>query len=467
MRILISWPATENDFLQNNEVNTKGPTFDLHQSHFYNNYDRHILVFTPDTKRKITALTQSLKNTFGNREIVHAEIDIDPYADMVDIKSALSPTLLELKEHQLSFFISPGSSTMKLAWLLCHLELKLNSQLVQLIKKEDTRLGVSSELQVLDKVQNNTGAELLRKEIDFQTKKGIHDLAVLQPIYRKALQLAQVEHIPVLILGESGTGKELLAQYIHANSSRRKNNFEPFNSSAFTDEILESRLFGHVAGSFTGAVREQKGIFEKATKGTVFLDEIGDISPKMQQNLLRVIEYKEISPIGGNTKKVNTRVILATHRDLTAKVAEGSFRKDLFFRINISPLVLPPLAIYPRKDFLKLLNFLNVKQQEVFKRKLKLKFGKQALEQLYNYHFPGNIRELENIIIRLYLHEPKPQIDQIPNQYFISQISNHNSLEWVKRQHINHILKLCDGNKTQAAKILGISSPALYDQLKK
>jgi len=204
----------------------------------------------------------------------------------------------------------------------------------------------------------------------------------------------------VLITGESGTGKELIARNIHNLSKRSKNNFIQVNCAAIPDELIESELFGHEKGSFTGAYEKKIGKFENAHNGTIFLDEIGDLSSKAQAKVLRVLEEGEIQRVGApNIKKINVRVIAATNKDLQKEIKEGNFREDLFFRLNVVPIYSPPLR--ERRDDIPILveHFLNYFSEENnFKKK---SFSEDSMEDFVNFNWKGNVRELRNIVERL------------------------------------------------------------------
>lgn len=204
----------------------------------------------------------------------------------------------------------------------------------------------------------------------------------------------------VLLTGDSGTGKELFARAIHSHSNRSTKQFIPVDCSTLSPGLLESELFGHVKGAFTGAVQDKSGIFEVANEGTLFLDDVANLTPEMQAKLLRVLETKEYKPVGSTQfKKTNVRVIAATNKDLRGMVAEGSFREDLFYRLNVFPLILPPLR--DRKDDIPRLayHFLRIFCRKTGKRING--FTADALEELVNHDWPGNVRQLKNVVERL------------------------------------------------------------------
>jgi DNA-binding NtrC family response regulator len=240
----------------------------------------------------------------------------------------------------------------------------------------------------------------LRQEL--QEKYGFHNIVgkskKMQEIYRIIVKVAMTDST-VLIYGQSGTGKELIARAIHFNSPRREKQFVPVDCAVLSENLLESELFGHVRGSFTGAVTTKPGLFEVADEGTVFLDEVGNISLAIQAKLLRVLQEREFTPVGGTkAKKVDIRLIAATNKDLEKMIKEESFREDLYYRLNIVPIYLPLLK--ERQDDIPLLsvNFLKKYAEEMGKT---IKgFTPEAMEKLMKYPWPGNVRELENVIER-------------------------------------------------------------------
>ncbi|MBK9040756.1 MAG: sigma 54-interacting transcriptional regulator [Bdellovibrionales bacterium] len=282
----------------------------------------------------------------------------------------------------------------------------------------------------------------------------------------------------VLIQGENGTGKELIAKAIHYNSLRKDKAFVIQNCSAFNDNLLESELFGHVKGSFTGAVRDKKGLFEIADKGTFFLDEIGDTSPTMQVKLLRVIQEGTFLPVGGlEHKRVDVRIVAATNRVLRDMVEQGTFREDLFYRLNVINIRVPPLR--ERKEDIPFLAefFLNKAQNGEMKKTL----TKRALEKLYDYAFPGNVRELQNEMERVVVlsgSETKitadmlsPKILEASEKGKIQGARVHgklkDALEELEREMIREGLRRTGWNKSKLAKELGISRAGLIMKVEK
>jgi len=291
-----------------------------------------------------------------------------------------------------------------------------------------------------------------------------------------AIKLAQkvaLTDTTVLLLGETGTGKELFAEAIHQASPRHTKSFVAVNCSAFTKELLESELFGHKAGSFTGAVKDKKGLFEEADGGTIFLDEIGELDHDIQAKLLRVLESQQFLKIG-DTKptKVNARILAATNRNLQDEVSRDKFRSDLFYRLSVFQITLP--ALRERKKDIKLL-------AEYFMSYFGLKVKKQFtgmtekfIEKLEAYNWPGNIRELKNIIERAVILADDNVLDEtlLPYEMQEPQPSKNGSLpstfdlSSIEKHHIQRVLNHTHGNRAEAARLLNIGVATLYRKLK-
>ncbi|MBN1603822.1 MAG: sigma 54-interacting transcriptional regulator [Chitinispirillaceae bacterium] len=276
----------------------------------------------------------------------------------------------------------------------------------------------------------------------------------------------------VLITGETGTGKEVIARQIHAMSVRKKYPFIAINCSALPDSLLENELFGHKAGAFTGAKSNEMGLFEAANKGTIFLDEIGDISLSLQVKLLRVLQSKEIRPVGEtHSQVVDFRVISATNRDLDLLVQNGTFREDLLYRLRVLHLALPPLR-ERQEDILPLARYF----LDQFRKKLKipaLRFAPETVDVLTSYSWPGNVRELENALEHAAVLCTDGVItpDILPKAISGRKDSKNStnvplSLDEIEKRHIRSILELTSGNRTEAAKILKISESTLYRRLR-
>jgi len=278
----------------------------------------------------------------------------------------------------------------------------------------------------------------------------------------------------ILITGESGVGKEVLARFIHEQSLRRKQPFIAINCGSIPETLLESELFGHKSGSFTGAIRDRIGLFEEAQGGTIFLDEIGDISPDMQVKLLRVLQEKEIRRVGENrTRSVDVRVIAATHHNLEEEVKQRRFREDLFYRLCVVEIHIPPLRERP-EDILPLARFIIQRLSKKLKLP-KLALDASIVDYLLTYTWPGNIRELENALERstVVSEDQRLKPEDLQNniraayeQQSISRSAYGKTLEEVERNYILKILKETDGNRTRASEILGIGNTTLWRKMK-
>jgi len=300
----------------------------------------------------------------------------------------------------------------------------------------------------------------------------LHEIVGTSPAIRRLLEqvaLVSDSETSVLIRGESGTGKELIARAIHANSKRRYMPIIVVNCGALAEGVLESELFGHEKGAFTGAHYRRKGKFEMADGGTLFLDEIGDVSLKTQVDLLRVLEEKRIARVGGNAEiAVDFRLIAATNKNLEAMVAEERFREDLYYRINVFSITVPPLR--ERREDIELLagHFLMRFSQSMNKPMFGL--SKAALERLRAYDWPGNVRELQNAMERAVLVARSPEIepDDLPLPVNgAPQTLAGKSLSDIERLHIKKVLEESGWNIYRAARLLEIDRVTLYNKIKK
>jgi Nif-specific regulatory protein len=298
----------------------------------------------------------------------------------------------------------------------------------------------------------------------FQPQNIIGNSGQMQDVYSLVAKVSRSE-TSILIRGESGTGKELIAQAIHYNSFRAKNPFIKVNCAALPESVIESELFGHEKGAFTGAVASRKGRFELADGGTIFLDEIGDISPATQIKLLRVLQEKEFERVGGmSTIKVNVRIIAATNRNLEELMRRNRFREDLYYRINVFPIHIPPLR--ERKTDITLLADHFIKKYAKANNKEIKRISTPAIDMLMSYHWPGNVRELENCIERAVILSVDGVIHghHLPPSLQTAEASNtkhsDNLAEAVdnfERELICEALKLSRGNMAEAARNLGIT----------
>jgi len=285
------------------------------------------------------------------------------------------------------------------------------------------------------------------------------------------IEKAALTSATVLISGESGTGKELVARAIHYSSKRVSAPFVPVNCGAIPEELLESELFGHIKGAFTGATETRAGFFQTADGGTIFLDEISETSLAMQIKLLRVLQDKEVCMVGSSrTRKVDVRILASTNKDLFALVKKGLFREDLFYRINVINIDLPPLRERGNDIFLLTHYFLKKFADELGRSVPR--FSDRALQVLQKYHWPGNVRELENVVQRLVVMTDGDPIDvpDLPALMRFSALGHatlNRTLAEVEAEYIHNVLVSVNGNKTKAAEILGIDRKTLREKLRK
>ncbi len=320
----------------------------------------------------------------------------------------------------------------------------------------------------------------LREEIEvrYNFKEIVGRSPSMMEVLSKVGKIARTDS-SVLIQGESGTGKELVARAIHFQSPRKDGPFIKVNCAALAEGVLESELFGHEKGSFTGALRQKKGKFELAESGSIFLDEIGDIPKSVQIRLLRVLQEKEIERVGGErTISLDVRIVAATNKDLKELVSEGKFREDIYYRLNIIPLELPPLR--DRTEDIKELvcHFLNLKCSDMKIKKMGIE--PEAMDILSHYDWPGNVRELENIVERAIVlsdgdtikASDLPILLEIPLSNDFLRLPKedmplNDSLESLERQLIEKAMDKASGVKMKAAQMLGLKTSSLYYKLEK
>lgn len=290
----------------------------------------------------------------------------------------------------------------------------------------------------------------------------------MQSIFRIIEKICSINST-IIINGESGTGKELVARAIHYSGYRASAPFVPINCGAIPESLLESELFGHLKGSFTGADHTKEGFFHSANKGTIFLDEISETSPQLQLKLLRVIQEKEFYMVGATkADKIDVRILAATNKDLSTLVKLGKFREDLYYRLNIISIDLPPLR-ERGDDILELTSWFAAKFADEFNKQIP-KFDDGVLELLKSYRWPGNVRELENIIQRLIVFDDdgivkKSDLPDYMKSNIRENIDINKSLKEVELEHIIRVLEFTKGNKTRAAEILKIDRKTLRNRL--
>jgi DNA-binding NtrC family response regulator len=337
-----------------------------------------------------------------------------------------------------------------------------NEKIIPLVSKAMDKALLQQRVQELESKLNN--------KFGFDRIVG-KSAAIIDVI--KLAQKVALSDTTVLLLGETGTGKEVFAEAIHQASNRRTKSFVAVNCSAFTKELLESELFGHKAGAFTGATKDKKGLFEEANGGTIFLDEIGELDHELQAKLLRVLESQQFLKIG-DTKptSVNVRILAATNRDLQKESEENHFRSDLFYRLSVFQITLP--ALRERKKDISLLAdyFMPYFAAKVNKQITSL--SKVFIEKLEAYNWPGNIRELKNVIERAVILCDNNELDETLLPYDIQNLQPLKSnqtlsafdLSSVEKLHIQRVLNHTHGNRAEAARLLNIGIATLYRKLK-
>ncbi|SHM15501.1 DNA-binding transcriptional response regulator, NtrC family, contains REC, AAA-type ATPase, and a Fis-type DNA-binding domains [Chryseobacterium carnipullorum] len=335
-----------------------------------------------------------------------------------------------------------------------------------LVKGDDNDKIIPLVYKALEKVKDNQSKTVQKPAVS----KGFGQIIGTSPLILQSKKLAEkvaLTDAAVLLTGETGTGKEVFANAIHEGSDRKKNNFVAINCSAFSKEILESELFGHKQGAFTGAVKDKKGLIEEANGGTLFLDEIGEMPIELQAKLLRVLETGEFIKMGETkVSRSDFRLIAATNRDLVHEIKQGQFREDLYFRLNVFEIHLPPLR--DRKDDLKMLakNFI-----DIFSRKLhlsNLQVNPDYYKMLEKNDWKGNIRELRNAVERSLILMEDNILDAGSLPHYSDKAvpeSDSLSIRSLEKIHIQKVLQYTKGNKAEAARLLEIGIATLYRKL--
>lgn len=334
--------------------------------------------------------------------------------------------------------------------------------------------AVETLTDITEKIRQQQEISHLRKT--FYLDEGYHGMLGKTPVMLNLFEMIEnvaLSDTPVMIQGESGTGKELVARAIHRASNRRDKPYVKVNCAALNENLLESELFGHVKGAYTGADRTRIGRFEAAHEGTIFLDEVGDIPPAIQIKLLRVLEERKIERVGGNRSiPVDVRLVTATHKDLEALIQEQLFREDLYFRINVFPLHCPPLA--QRKDDIPLIAQSFIQRNAASSGKNILGLTPDALEALTDYIWPGNVRELRNTIEYAFVlcqdggigiqHLPHKIVDGTQNLQPECKLDQDGAKD---REQLIQVLRQTGGNQSKAAEMLGVSRVTIWKRIKK
>lgn len=400
------------------------------------------------------------------------------------VRSTLDEAKKDLLKSEFKLIITDlrlpdGDGIMLLTWIK---EKKINAPVIIMTSYGEVQSAVAAiKLGAFDYMEKPINPDILRSKIDealnhIPVPATIENTTTANIVYGSSaiskqmydhIKLVAPTHLSVLIRGESGTGKEYTARMIHDNSRRRQAAFIAVDCGSLSKELAPSELFGHLKGSFTSAIADKKGVFEQAEGGTVFLDEVGNLSYEVQVQLLRAIQERKIRPVGSATDiKVDVRMIVATNENLEIAISDGRFREDLYHRLNEFTLTIPPLR-ERKEDIMLFANSFLADANKELERNVE-KFSEESISILKEYHWPGNLRELRNVIRRTVLFTKGTEItpDLLPE--FI-----HNPLQIEKlslspkdeREQIIKALKITKGNKTKAASLLNIDRKTLYNKM--
>lgn len=352
------------------------------------------------------------------------------------------------------------------------MRLGVDDYLIKPVETEELLLRIA---QIVEKRELKFEVVALRSRLA-QSLPIIGETTGLRTVFASLDQVAR-SGLPVLVLGESGTGKELVAREVHRRSGRGSHAFVAVNCGALPEHLLESELFGHVQGAFTGADRARRGLFEEADQGTLFLDEIGDVPPSLQVRLLRVLQDQEVRPVGANSgRRVDVRIVAATHRDLGALVASGAFREDLYFRMNVLPVRIPSLRAR-REDIAPLTDYFVAACCQRTGRPVP-HITEAAREALRTHPWPGNVRELRNVLERsLIFCTEQTRLDRNDLQFdlhaqnedfsaLFAHLPRLPSLEELKNSYLQYVLASTQGNQARAAEILQVGKNTVWRRVR-
>ena len=477
MSTLISWIAYEEDFIKNGkEINPKGPHYNFYMHHLasLSSIKKHILLYNEETtalydrvKRLQSKLRQETRRVPRKIELQTQLIPSNAF-DSAELFQKLDQYLINSKEEDIIAMVNTGTKDMHTVWYLLQFRYPKRIRLISVVdpiySKDTTKGDIRFDLTLKEDVLPSTFTLRQASKQDLNFKDFQKEARI------RAISIASSPDTTALILGDHGTGKESLAKTIHENSARKTKPYLIRNCAGYTDELLRPELFGHIKGSFTGANSNSKGIFEQANGGTVFLDEIGDISPFMQINLLRLLQNKEIVPVGSTKSvKIDVRVIAATNKDLLKECEEGNFRWDLYYRLAVAEVKTKPVASFRLSEKREMIKYFLKSSQEKFQSigHNEVQLNDEVFKILDDYHFPGNIREVENLIESLYtfnIQEIKPK--HLPERILNSKLSSSEHLNTVVQNHCQLVFDKYGKSQTKAMKILGIKHPDTFKKYK-
>ena len=427
-----------------------------------------------EERARVELLAATLRKQFERRVEVRY-VGVRDVIDFPDIRARVEAVLEELADDEIDVFVSPGTGTMQTAWYFAHFGLGLRTRLFKLRDAAFT-VGDKGPERVFEEVEQSpvphslTIREQAASELDGIHSEGEFLLTPsLEGVYERARRVAATDRVTALVLGPSGSGKEHVARTIHTESARRAQPFVAISCAAWqNDQLLESRLFGHMKGAFTGADRDRAGAFEEAEGGTLFLDEIGDCSPALQRTLLRVLEERVVARVGSvETQPVDVRVVAATHRDLVTRCGEGRFRWDLYHRLAVAELEVPSLYERGVREVEDLLDHFLEMGRQAFRRAQALRLTAAARAVLLAYPFPGNVRELKHLVDRLYVFcDDVADVGDLPPRLNTPAAEGSLLLADVERLHILAVYERFERIKTQTARALGCSVNTLKSRLR-
>jgi len=506
-KILLSWLATFNDFKGNSlEVETTGPHYQLYETYFKQvsnrdfYFENHILFHSEPPKattqvaRKGMAMAQKLKADFREvRSVIpHHELQ-EEYGDKMRVVADVElvytglKNIVDLKEvydfvqkflqhsrfqsHEVYFLCGTGTAAMQTAFILAHQNLaNFESSLVFSVpQRQGTNFTESVKVVRYDVTQvayQDALSVVRKRKVDEETL--LPHGSVTKSVFDKAEAIASHQKVDFLILGETGVGKEVLARHIY-ECSGAKGKFVTVNCAAVTESLLESELFGHIKGAFTDATQDRKGYFEEANGGTIFLDEIGDISPKMQVALLRVLQERKVMKVGSNTEiKVKVNIIAATNRNLEEMVEQGKFREDLYYRLTVVTLELPPLRERSEQELKAFITYFMKHYRKMYPKAKRIFLHKKALQKLLDYDFSGNIRELKHLIEQLTLAASNSEIkvNDLPPKVRYGKYKTQYLMEYACAKHTHQVYKACREVISKTAQKLGKAPNTVKTYLK-
>ncbi|MDJ0623907.1 MAG: sigma-54 dependent transcriptional regulator [Desulfocapsaceae bacterium] len=473
------------------------------------------IVFIDSEKKQVTDLIIKLQSTFNETSVSH-----------VTHITALDDIYTSKRINILFFAITAGDAEKSLQ-LFTELSQKSENILIAAIPEDNSELTARvieyNPFFHITKPYDFTEVRLVLKRAleksehlkKINSKKSFKNeycgiigrSPAMKTIFELISMVAEDDISTVLIRGESGTGKELVAKAIHQQSQRKKKNFVPVNCAAIPDDLLESELFGHTKGAFTGANQNKIGRIQYAEGGTLFLDEIGDMKPNLQAKLLRVLQEKEFEPVGGlQATRVDTRILAATHCDLEQLVNEGAFREDLYYRLSVIPVNIPPLK--SRKEDIPLLLESFIDAYTTDRRRERFSFSNAAMDALLRYNWRGNVRELENLVqhMSVLFSGKTVELNDLPEKYLMTENQSEDDISYIQKMNITesqgkespppppepdiplspdteldfkeminefetklivNALRATDGNKKEAARLLKLKRTTLLEKIKK